>query len=215
MLGSSLFRAVIILSVVRAALPGVNALCAEADLSSFNAQAGPAYSTAIVNADFDGDNRPDLAIASSRGFGYTIEIQFSTPLAKTYLNLANSGIGIRIFAYDIDRDSYQDLVVTSAASLLPIAVYLGDGKGHFQEAKPWSFLPIVLFETPYRYEPGSDSTSTVSLLPQSRFVLDGASAVAVMRQEAWDLVPPNLNEVPPWRSAKSPRPRSPPPSSSL
>lgn len=149
-------------------MQGANSLCADANGAPFDGQETVAYPSAIVNADFDGDSRPDLAVGSPRGLAYTIEIQFSTRTSKTLLTLAGAGIGTRIFACDVDRDSYQDLVVTTATSLLPIAVYLGDGRGHFKEGKPWAFSPFLL-DAPYRYEPGRVWTSVVSLLPRNRF----------------------------------------------
>jgi hypothetical protein len=133
--------------------------------------------TAQVDADFDGDSKPDVAIGSTSGPSYTIEIRLSSQSAKTYLTLANGGVGTRIFAFDVDKDSYQDLIVTSAASLLPIAVYLGDGKGHFQAGSPWAFLPF-LFDSPYRYDQGKAVGSILCLMPPTRFTIDRATASA-------------------------------------
>ncbi len=148
-------------------MQGANSYCADANGAPFGGQEAAAYPSTVVNADFDGDSRPDVAVGNLRGLGYTIEIQFTTRTSKTLLTLAGVGIGTRIFACDVDRDSYQDLVVTTATSLLPIAVYLGDGKGHFQEGRPWAFLPFLL-DAPYRYEPGGVRTSVASLLPRNR-----------------------------------------------
>ncbi|HYK90518.1 MAG TPA: VCBS repeat-containing protein [Acidobacteriota bacterium] len=166
-----LLRAGLVTALSWAVVPAANALCA-ARVDSSSEQAAWTYPIATADADFDGDNKPDLAIGSTRGLGYIIEIRFSTQLAKTYLTLANGGVGTRIFACDVDRDSFLDLVVTSSTSLLPIAVYLGDGKGHFQEGKPWTLLPFHL-DTPYRFKPSSASTTFVSLMPQTRFSFYG------------------------------------------
>ncbi len=205
-----------VLLLLGASLSGAVGLCAERNPSPAEAPASLADATAIINADFDGDNKPDLAIGSSHGLGYLIEIQFSSPLEKTYLTPAGFGVGIRIFAYDIDRDSCQDLIVTSAASLLPIAVYLGDGKGHFQEAKPWSFLPIALFGTPYCFQPGGGPTGIVSLMPQTRFASgEMRDCNAAIVPQAGDFLPGEFEEALSWYSANGCQPRSPPLSSRL
>jgi hypothetical protein len=151
-------------------------------------EASSCFST-VLNADFDGDSKPDVAIGRSHGLGYTIEIQLTTRLAKSYFSLPDRGVGTRIFAYDIDKDSYQDLIITSATSLLPIAVFLGDGKGHFREAKPWTFLPFGL-DTPYNYETGKVPAGLVSLVPQTRFTFDGRPSQAgaiVLKAGDWIL----------------------------
>lgn len=179
---------ILLLTSLAVEVPGRIALCAEASPASVREQPQSENQTAIFNTDFDGDSRPDVAIGRSNGLGYIIEIQLSTQPAKTYLTLANGGVGTRIFAYDVDKDSHLDLVVTSATSLLPIAVYLGDGKGHFQKGSACSFLPFGL-ETPYRYESGKIPTNFVGLMPQTRFTAAVTSSrTAALGLEAGDWV---------------------------
>ncbi len=134
----------------------------------------PWQETAVLNkADFDGDSKPDLAVGSFRWPGYTIEIKFSSPVANAYLTLAEPGLGTRLLAYDIDHDSCEDLVVTNATSLLPVAVFLGDGKGHFQPGKPWLFLPLSSLGTTYHYDPVKARTILACLQPQLRYSAEG------------------------------------------
>ncbi len=153
-------------------------LCAENIQATPACEAQSESSSLISNTDFDGDNKPDLAVGSSNGPGYTIEIHLTARPSETYLTLAKSGLGTRILACDVDGDHHADLVVTSATSLLPIAIYRGDGRGHFREGNPWGYLPALL-DTPYRWEPGQDGVLTVSLPPPSRFscVLERNSGV--------------------------------------
>lgn len=211
MRGCTLYRfRFLLLAFLVLGLSGAKGLCSEKALASATERAERDSLTYIPDVDFDGDHKPDLAIGRSHGFGYTIEIQFTAQLTRTCLTLANGGIGTRIFAYDVDKDSYQDLVVTDATSLLPIAVYLGDGKGHFQEGKPWAFLPFRL-DSPYRYEPGKIPTSLVSLLPQIRFSFDGTSGRAMATVlEAGDWVRGESEIQPAQLHKGSSKPRSPP-----
>lgn len=174
MCGRILFRAGILLSLLLAVRPEGRSSSIGSTPDSILGKQVFEYPRAVVNADFDGDSRPDLAIGASNGSGYVIEIQLSTRPAKTYLTLAGGGVGTRLFAYDVDKDSCEDLVVTTATSLVPIAVYLGDGKGHFQEGAAWLFSPAVL-DTPHRLEQGKRPISLVSLMPQTRFCLGEAS----------------------------------------
>jgi len=204
---------ILLLAFLTVEVPGRIALCAEASPASVREQVRPENETAIFNTDFDGDSWPDVAIGRSHGLAYTIEIQFSNQPAKTYLTLANGGVGTRIFAYDVDKDSHLDLVVTSATSLLPIAVYLGDGKGHFHEGSPCSFLPFGL-DTPYQFQSGKVSDSLVGLMPQTRFTIDVASGCTpVSGPEIGDLICGELGTLPTQDRASSCRPRSPPLSS--
>jgi hypothetical protein len=206
---------ILLLAFLTVEMPGRIALCAEASSASVREQPQRENQTAILNADFDGDSRPDVAIGRSHGLGYTIEIQFSTQPARIYLTLANGGIGTRIFAYDVDKDSFPDLVVTSATSLLPIAIYLSDGRGHFQEGISWSFLPFGL-DSPYQFQSGKVQDSLVGLMPQTRFDIAGApSHTMAPALETGDWALDQLERALAQRYASGSKPRSPPLSSAL
>ncbi len=172
MLGHRLFRSAVLLFVLACAeAHGSGALREERIPAFLSGSETRQYSTSISDTDFDGDSKPDLTIGSPDGPGYTVEIRLTSRQARTSLYFAGGGPGIRIFAYDVDRDNCQDLVVTNATSLLPLAVYLGDGKGNFQQGKPWSVLPFGL-ESPNRYEPAKATGSLVCVMPQTRWCLD-------------------------------------------
>jgi hypothetical protein len=94
------------------------------------------WSTAI--ADFNSDGTPDLVIAdraSQRANTYGYLIQFSV-----------SGLGLRNVAFesaqpeltvgisDLDHDDDLDVVVRALFSREVVAVWLNDGRGHFQQA---------------------------------------------------------------------------------
>ena len=92
-----------------------------------------ATSAAWVLADFDGDQKPDLAVAdlptrSDAGVLRRITIVSGAPDG---IPLCSGVAAESLRARDLDGDSDRDLVLVSPASG-PIAVWLNDGTGHFE-----------------------------------------------------------------------------------
>jgi hypothetical protein len=93
-----------------------------------------------VFADFDGDNKLDLAIVSAEaknnpdGF-LRITIHALEPGAIPICGARGSE---RLRARDLDGDSDRDLVLETATAE-PIAVWLNDGAGHFLPGKVADF----------------------------------------------------------------------------
>jgi hypothetical protein len=132
----------------------------------------------VVTADLDGDYHLDRATGHSSISGYTIEVDLTSRVATTLLRGASDGLGIRIFACDIDHDDDLDLIVTDAISLFPIAVWLNDGKGHFAQGNPWLCFALLL-DNPLHYSPQSDRTNPNNPLLQSRYSINGLSRASV------------------------------------
>jgi hypothetical protein len=106
-----------------------------------------------LNADFDGDTKPDMVVGTAAGRGFVVQVKFSTQVPPASLSFAGMAPWMRILSRDVNNDNDEDLIVTSCASLIPVAVFLGDGKGHFQPGNPWNFIPFglnssVLYESP-------------------------------------------------------------------
>jgi hypothetical protein len=106
-----------------------------------------------ISADFDGDNQPDLAVGHNGGWGFTVQVRFRRHLPEATLTCPVSGPGIQIFSRDVDGDKDQDIIVASATSDIPLAIWLSDGKGHFRPTDPWAYLPKQ-FGTPLRCQTG-------------------------------------------------------------
>jgi hypothetical protein len=87
-----------------------------------------------VVTDFDGDNKWDIAKARLTGDQYEIVILLSSRSGPTALKPAVRLGGFTLLACDINKDSFQDIVVVSPAAAHPNAVWLGDGKGGFTAA---------------------------------------------------------------------------------
>ena len=89
----------------------------------------------LAMADFTGDSHPDLAtleldrLDSSRAH-YVIEIQL-TEGGRQSLKLTAPARSLILMPVDVTGDGTLDLVVRSAGSKVPVAVFLNDGCGHF------------------------------------------------------------------------------------
>src|SRR6266478_876332 len=94
-------------------------------------------------ADFDGDNRPDLATVqvgqgSSWDTHYWIAFQLSHGSRQVLGVTAPTG-GLQITSRDVNGDSFLDVVVTTAWTNRPVAVLLNDGQGNFSASSPSAF----------------------------------------------------------------------------
>ena len=85
-------------------------------------------------ADFDGDQKQDIAIARLNNDRYKIAVLLSTRSQVAILNPPVQLTGFTVHAYDINNDSLQDIVVTDATATHPLAVWLGNGRGSFEIA---------------------------------------------------------------------------------
>jgi len=88
-------------------------------------------------ADFDGDKQPDLAFANAKGRGgYTLELELSTRASagrNSFPALPTSPFGIHLTARDVDGDHDLDIVITAGFADKPVAIWINDGKGQFEE----------------------------------------------------------------------------------
>jgi hypothetical protein len=171
-----------------------------------------------IQADFDGDHQPDLLTGRLQGSAYRIEIQFSSDpgLDKTRFLTSYRQYGIAVFVLDVNGDNDLDLVVTDCSSVFPRAVWLGDGKGHFQDGDPHSWLSLIAVRqaTSYRIDSFRDGLPLDG--PGERIPLDKPLKVSL------DVVPPVGEVVPQDRhktgspkllrqiSVRAPPPYSPP-----
>ena len=106
-----------------------------------NGSIGPGPSFAI--ADFDGDQRLDLASIESSQKGaastsYSVQFQL-TASGRHALQLIGPSGGLAIEARDVNGDHAVDLVLTTAWSGQPVAILLNDGQGGFSRAESSEF----------------------------------------------------------------------------
>jgi len=94
-------------------------------------------------ADFDGDSRPDFARVEAGPSDFTnteywIQLRLSAAPWESIRLVAPAG-GLHLVARDVNGDEFVDLVVSTAWSKRPVAVYLNDGHGTFTHAEPSAF----------------------------------------------------------------------------
>ena len=97
-------------------------------------------------SDFDGDSRVDLATVTVgqthfSNAEYWIQLQLSAAGQQSIHLVAPVG-GLQIVARDVNGDKALDLIVSTAWSNRPVAVYLNDGHGGFKHSDPSEFLGI-------------------------------------------------------------------------
>jgi hypothetical protein len=131
----------------------------------------PVASFAI--ADFDGDQRPDLAdvLVGQNSYGgagsYRIELQLSAVGLQSVRVLAPAG-GLRIEARDVNGDRAVDLVLSSAWLSKPVAILLNDGRGGFSQVEPTAFAGAFADATTNWVSSSNQLTQTVGVPPQLR-----------------------------------------------
>ena len=92
--------------------------------------------------DFDGDHQIDRVKGRIHGSSYSIEVRLSTKQPRIRLTVpVRNEVGLELMAVDVNRDRRADLIVMSASSLAPIAVWLNKGNGAFERSSQ-SFAPL-------------------------------------------------------------------------
>jgi hypothetical protein len=132
-----------------------------------------AYRTKL-SQDLDGDHQPDTVTVRQSGPLYQVSVHFSTGRPKLHLSTyVREGLaGLTFQTTDVNDDSRGDIVVTSATSYRPIAIWLNLGPAKFKKVHSAFFGALGRYTGPaYRThtktEPEPAGNVTNDPLPQA------------------------------------------------
>ena len=132
---------------------------AAANSTRHSQASAPGMNSYFAIADFDGDQKPDLATievqkgSSSRTTQYSIRFQLTAGIAQVFGVIAPSG-GLQIVARDVNGDNALDVLVTTSLQHEQVAVLLNDGHGKFRLADASEF-PAATQENGRRWNSGT------------------------------------------------------------
>ena len=81
-------------------------------------------------------------------------------------------VGLGLITCDVDQDGDQDLVLTSSTSLFPLAIWISDGAGHFQEGDNAFFVPLFSNDRHPTFHPGKKLDKQIWFPRQRRDSVD-------------------------------------------
>src|SRR5262249_16254267 len=98
---------------------------------------GFSYKTRL-GRDLDGDHIPETATIKQRGSFYQVSIHFTTGRPKLRLRtyVTDDLAGLTVEIADVDHDTRADLVISSATSVWPVAIWLNHGADFQRVTKP-------------------------------------------------------------------------------
>jgi hypothetical protein len=130
----------------------------------------------LAIADFDGDQKPDLAtvglqLLDSDSGRYLIRLRLTSEAGQ--LIKVTGALGLpRIVARDVNGDNAQDLIISTTGQPQPLAVLLNDGHGYFKLASPTEFS-VSLSDSPSNWTPWDREFRDTGGLVASRTSLAG------------------------------------------
>jgi len=109
--------------------------------------------------DLDGDHIPETATIRLGGYIYQVSIHFTTgrPGLRLTTYVTEGVAGLSFQTTDINNDSRGDLVIMSATSIRPVAVWLNRGKANFQRVSSWLYGGVGKYRSPtFRHRGGNE-----------------------------------------------------------
>ena len=147
--------------------PFVSGVATAAGTNGYSAStASVGLVSSIAIADFDGDQRPDVAsLEGDSSTGYSI--RFELTATGQAIRFVTPPGRFAIEARDVNGDNAADLVLTTALYRRPVAVFLNNGHGGFSRAEPGPFPGA--FKAPRDWTSSSErSSEALADLLQSR-----------------------------------------------
>jgi hypothetical protein len=120
-------------------------------------------------ADFDGDQKPDLATvkvdqSNGRATSYSIHLQLSVG-PESVIGITAPVGGLQIVSRDVNGDRNMDLVVRTSLESNFVAVLLNDGHGKFTMAQAGAFPGLERESEVYAVTVAQQPIERISMLP--------------------------------------------------
>lgn len=127
-----------------------------------------------ANTVFDNDSQLDQASLKFAKNGYEIDLTFRAHPGTGVKIFWPSGeeFGLGLITCDVDQDGDQDLVLTSPTSLFPLAIWISDGTGRFQEGDHTFYLPLFSNDHHPAFHPSKKLDKQICFPRQRRVSVD-------------------------------------------
>jgi hypothetical protein len=131
-----------------------------------------------LGRDLDGDRLPETATIRQSNHLYQVSIHFTTGRPKlrlaTYIPEGVGGLSLQIS--DLNHDGSDELLVVSATSIKPIAVWVNQGKTKYKRVQSWTigfgrYTGPKIHQAP-RSNPQPEGNISIDRLPQATLAAD-------------------------------------------
>jgi hypothetical protein len=127
-----------------------------------------------LSQDLDGDHKPETATIKQVGRIYKVSIHFTSGRPKVQLttSITSGNAGLSVQTTDVNNDNKGDLVILSATSVRPVAVWVNQGRARFKRVAG-SFLAGAhkytgpAYKAERRGQPQPAGNLSVEPLPQA------------------------------------------------
>ena len=127
-----------------------------------------------LGQDLDGDHIPETAVIRERGHFYQVSIHFTTGRPKLHLKtyVTRDIAGLSFQATDLNNDNKDDLVIISATSVRPLAVWLNQGRAKFKKVNSSLYRGVgrqtsPIYRVPKASQPEPVGNVSVDPFPQA------------------------------------------------
>ena len=147
------------------------------------------YQTRLKH-DLDGDHIPETATIQERGQVYQVSIHFTTGRPKlhltTYVRADIAGLSLQTI--DVNNDSQGEfLVVISATSVRPVAVWANQGK-NFTKVSSWSYGAVGRYRGPAIQHQRTEAPDPIGAAPNPPLQATPAGRLFTSAEDSADLI---------------------------